>query len=174
MNLQKLSEIQSGLDFHIEKEKGLQDKDLIEEKILSLRIELGELANELPEEFKFWSSKKNDYGKALQEYVDCLHFILSIGLDFDFINSDFNDDVSATKGINEVKSYKPDYTITQHFNTVFDDVYIFRRYFELGDYYSLVSEFLILGDLLNFDHEEIEQAYLDKNKVNHERQINGY
>src|SRR5699024_8906417 len=84
MNLQPLFETQAILDKRIIEKKGLQGQDLLDKKILSLQVELGELANELPEVFKFWSNKKNNYKKALEEYCDCLHFILSIGLEHNF------------------------------------------------------------------------------------------
>ena len=84
MNLTKMFKIQKEQDERIVKEKDLKGVDLLDKKILSLQVELGELANELPEVFKFWSNKKNNYKKALEEYCDCLHFILSIGLEKDF------------------------------------------------------------------------------------------
>ena len=87
MNLQKLFEAQKKLDDHIRKEKGLEGQDLLDKKILALQVELSELANELPEVFKFWSNKKNNYKKALEEYCDCLHFILSIGKSLIFVKS---------------------------------------------------------------------------------------
>ncbi|MEK3888088.1 dUTPase [Bacillus sp. FSL K6-3431] len=76
-------ETQKVLDDRIVKEKGLEGQDLLDKKILALQVELGEMANELPVVFKFWSNKKNDYDKALKEYVDCLHFILSFGNSID-------------------------------------------------------------------------------------------
>src|SRR5699024_6894313 len=84
MNLQPLFETQPKLDKRIVEQKELEEQDLLDKKILALQVELGELANELPEVFKFWSNKKNNYKKALEEYCDCLHFILSIGLEHNF------------------------------------------------------------------------------------------
>src|SRR5699024_7253229 len=91
MNLQPLFETQAKLDKRIVEKKGLQGKDLLDKKILSLQVELGELANELPEVFKFWSNKKNNYKKALEEYCDCLHFILSIGNEWSLSDMIFED-----------------------------------------------------------------------------------
>src|SRR5690625_5163995 len=96
MNLTKLFKTQAELDKKIVEEKGLQGQDLLDEKILALQVELGELANEW-RGFKFWSEDQEPrteicYGPPeipdvcvysnplLEEYVDCLHFILSIGL----------------------------------------------------------------------------------------------
>src|SRR6185312_3767022 len=90
MNLIKLFETQSKLDARIVEEKSLQGRDMLPEKILALLVELGELANEW-RGFKFWSNKQSpairpsnpiEHGNPmLEEYVDCLHFILSIGLE---------------------------------------------------------------------------------------------
>src|SRR5690606_21727353 len=93
MNLYKLFKIQAKLDEKIVKEKGLEGQDLLDKKILALQVELGELAN-CWRGFKYWSNDqepitKIDIGNSqysivnplLEEYVDCLHFILSIGND---------------------------------------------------------------------------------------------
>ncbi|HFK2719144.1 TPA: dUTP diphosphatase, partial [Escherichia coli] len=81
--------MQRVLDDHIEQEHPrVEGEDRLTKKILSLHIEIGEMANELPEIFKFWSNKKNDYDKALKEYVDGLHFLLSIGNELNFSECD--------------------------------------------------------------------------------------
>ena len=43
-----------------------------------------------------------------------------------------------------------------------------------GQWYMLVDLFIGLGEMLGFTREQIETAYLDKNKINHQRQENGY
>ena len=78
MNLQKLFQMQNTLDKRIQAEHHLEGVPLLHKKILSLQVELGELANET-RCFKFWSTKKPSSNDViLEEYVDCLHFILSI------------------------------------------------------------------------------------------------
>lgn len=105
----------------------------------------------------------------LEEYVDCLHFILSIGLELG------------------QEEWKPHYSkvavhfggdeLTTQFNELFrfiasirtclkDEKFIF--------YGSVFSNFLGLGEMLGFTWNQIEQAYFDKNEVNHARQQNGY
>lgn len=202
MNLQKLFETQKKLDDKIVKEKGLEGQDLLDKKILALQVELGELANEW-RGFKFWSEnqepnvkcptcKGNGYdtflgvtqrdtpccrcngypenvNPLLEEYVDCLHFILSIGNDL---------------GINEVNvAEMGDYTeedTTQTFTNLFFTTGELPLYFGTGklidERYKILFAMLVgLGELhLEFTWNQIEQAYYDKNKVNHERQNNGY
>ncbi|MFD1350165.1 dUTP diphosphatase [Oceanobacillus caeni] len=165
MNLQNLFEIQAGLDFHIKKEKGLEGQNLLDLKILALQVELGELANELPEVFKFWSNKKNDYEKALKEYVDGLHFILSIGLE-----------LGADKFLNSSVdwSYMDEKDVVKLFSNLFVinwDILNDNDYFE---YFEGFEYFMTLGRELGFTLKQVEQAYLEKNKINHQRQISGY
>jgi dimeric dUTPase (all-alpha-NTP-PPase superfamily) len=170
LNLNELFELQAKLDERIYKEHPPKEgEDRLAKKILALQVELGELANELPEVFKFWSNKKNNYEKALEELVDCLHFILSIGLDLNF----------------ETEAFFGKYTspnLTRQFNFVFQDVSelsesILEDFPEediAEDFYELVCEFIGLADMLGFTWDQVEQAYLAKNKINHERQESGY
>src|SRR5690554_588421 len=126
MNLSNLFKIQKQLDDRIIKEKGLEGQDLLDKKILALQVELGELANEW-RGFKFWSTNQNPrtrvyYGPPelpdvgtyvnplLEEYVDCLHFILSIGLELKIDQVNIETDYF----------YYED--ITFSFNTVFDGI----------------------------------------------------
>jgi dimeric dUTPase (all-alpha-NTP-PPase superfamily) len=51
-------------------------EDLVNKNILSLIVEVGELANET-KVFKYWSVKKPDIEDVLEEYVDVLTMILT-------------------------------------------------------------------------------------------------
>lgn len=178
MNLEKLFEMQGVLDEHIIKEKGLEGEDLIPNKILALQVEIGELANEW-RGFKHWSNKgPSEKDVILGEYVDGLHFILSIGLElnksnrlFSIPDKDFGVLVFST--------------ISQQFRSLFYNISILDSdYFDpnefLGteyldsDYIKVFRSFLGLGQNLGFTQEEIEQAYFKKNEVNHQRQEDGY
>lgn len=44
----------------------------------------------------------------------------------------------------------------------------------ITNYIELFTSYLRLGQALEFEQEEIEKAYLDKNEVNHQRQTQGY
>ena len=158
MNLQKLLEVQKKLDARIESEHPRKFTDYrIEQKIMALQVEIAELANVLPEVFKFWSNKKNDREKALEEFVDGLHFILSIA--------------NETNVTLERQSIELEPSIFFQFAKVFwlaaqlyDDDYVN----ELFNYY------MNLGWMLGFSEEQIEKAYLEKNIINHQRQEDGY
>lgn len=111
----------------------------------------------------------------LEEYVDCLHFILSIGLELNPKEITVEDAEPMT---GEFKS------VLEAFRHVFNwtvnlDYILFEEPFKSDyrierTYFNLFTVFITLGEMLGFTWEQIEQAYLEKNKVNHERQVNGY
>ncbi|CDQ39527.1 dUTP diphosphatase [Virgibacillus salexigens] len=184
MNLNKLFEIQKELDTKIVNEHSLQDQDLLPKKILALQVELGELANEW-RGFKFWSKDQEPRNfwtprlpeadsPLLEEYVDCLHFILSIGLELGYtsvlVNKQIKLHLSLSVGYEEVNNI----TISKQFSDVFYSISELEDTQGLDEYVTTFAEFISLGEMLGFSTEQIEQAYLDKNKVNHERQANGY
>lgn len=169
MNIKKLFEMQEVLDERIIKEHGLKGLNLIENKLLALRVEISELANET-RCFKHWSKKGPSPKKViLEEYVDGFHFILSLGLDYG-IKPD-------TSSISRVRvRFNGDELITQ-FNMLYkyiSDLSVCSKR-DIDLYYrAVLSNFLGLGEMLGFTEEEIEQAYMIKNKVNHQRQDSGY
>jgi dimeric dUTPase (all-alpha-NTP-PPase superfamily) len=170
MNLKHLFELQAKLDERIYKEHPVQEgEDRLAKKILALQVELGELANELPEVFKFWSNKKNNYEKALEELVDCLHFLLSIGLELETTNIVIDSDYT---GADTTETFIFAFeTVIELANSIRDGnkSYIYQVYEEL------FNLFVGLGEkYLGFTWEQVEKAYLDKNKINHERQESGY
>jgi len=164
MNLTKLFKTQAELDKKIIEEKGLQGQDLLEPKILAMQTEIGELANEIPREFKFWSNKENNYEKALIEFVDILHFALSIGNLLEIKPSEVKRQRIKKMGI---------------VRTLIDmqigaGVLMYRHQSPESNYLKFFNQLLHLGSMLGFTRNEIEQAYYQKNKINHERQANGY
>jgi dimeric dUTPase (all-alpha-NTP-PPase superfamily) len=198
MNLNKLFQMQKKLDDHImDEHPELKGQNNLDWKILALLVELGECANEW-RGFKKWSKDQeprllveydvchkcdglgfitDDDGALkdcdidncvdgeltkkplLEEYVDGLHFILSIGLE-----------------LSAVDPWQPDYeeNITEQFRTLYFHISRINEYNGYDSYEYTVSYFLGLGEMLGFTWKQIEQAYLDKNAVNHQRQESGY
>ena len=76
----ELLEMQRVLDENIMKEHGLVYDEHIANNIgVALIVEVGELMNEFPTKFKHWKNTAVDNReKGLVEFVDCLHFILSL------------------------------------------------------------------------------------------------
>lgn len=99
MEIKELLEMQKKLDnailkkqvepltSSIEQQKYLYEKlngDLLTERILALSVEVGELAN-ATRCFKYWSLKDSEpVERVLDEYADCLHFMLSIAHSLNF------------------------------------------------------------------------------------------
>jgi dimeric dUTPase (all-alpha-NTP-PPase superfamily) len=161
MKLENLFSLQKELDIKILKQKDLQGRPLLQKKLLALQVEIGELANET-RCFKYWSDKKPSAKEViLEEYVDCLHFILSIGLEKEY--------AEISVDVKHVES-----PLTDQFLNLFIDINDFIICSSKDHYVTLFEDFLNLGLSLHFSIEDIENGYLKKNIVNHERQHNGY
>jgi dimeric dUTPase (all-alpha-NTP-PPase superfamily) len=160
MNFELLFTLQKQLDDRIVQEHGIDDVDLFENKLLALKVELGELANET-RCFKYWSKKAPSPKETiLEEYVDGIHFILSLGLELG---------ITAYKGLaektasSEVQAFHEVYRAIDRLSTEKEEAYD-----------SLMESYLTLGQTIGLEYEEIGEAYLKKNKVNHNRQDQGY
>ncbi|MBU8905128.1 dUTP diphosphatase [Desertibacillus haloalkaliphilus] len=162
MNLEKLFTMQQQLDDRIVHDHNLNGRNLLAEKIVALQVELAELANET-RCFKYWSKKPSaERTIILEEYVDGIHFLLSLGLACDY----------RTITITDAKPETDD--LVYQFGVVFDGITTFKKSLSKENYEQLFREYTVLGSLLGFATSEVEQAYVKKNIVNHERQDQGY
>lgn len=97
----------------------------------------------------------------LEEYVDCLHFILSIGIE-----------TEREENLEYYKDHKrKEVSITKQF--------ILVSTFTIGmaddDYFTdLLYSFIYLGEMLGFTWEQVTEAYMSKNQINWQRQESGY
>lgn len=169
MRLKKLYFMQEKLDKRIIREKGLQGQDLLENTVTALLVELGETANEW-RGFKHWSADRRPRTeKLLVEYVDCLHFFLSIARQLQL----------DPENLYDINTHiRPEGTTANMFTTLIYQVsriglcesraskeLYFRQALEL---------FMTLGRRLGFSYDQIAEAYVAKNEVNHQRQATGY
>lgn len=153
--------MQEQLDAHIESEHGLASEDTTDQRILALQVELGELANET-RCFKFWSLKPpSERAVILEEYVDGVHFILSLGLSFGYRPTE-----SIVHELGE--------GLTDSFLAMFDRISAFRSLPDADRYNDLFFTYMMLGEQLGFTADDIHSAYESKNQTNHERQQQGY
>lgn len=161
MNWATLFDMQQKLDQYIEENNSVVEKDLFEQKVLALIVELGELANET-RSFKFWSKNKKLNDEAiLEEYVDGIHFILSLGLEKGFTfdkQLETNEDVS----------------LNSQFLKLYELIITFKNSPNQKSYDDLFLNYLLLGRLLHISDEQLKKAYFDKNEVNFNRQKEGY
>jgi dimeric dUTPase (all-alpha-NTP-PPase superfamily) len=197
MNLAKLFELQRQLDERIIREKGLEGQDLTLNTVTALIVELGEFANE-GRWFKHWSNdqkprrEKIHYSVTgiplrktdplLEEYADCLSFFLSLANskgwnELMYLNEEgFHDlKVQGFHGGLSGVFLEMIYHLTNAFMKRDNGELIAGWTFTQFSFRSAWFLFIAIGTIgFNFTFEEIEQAYLTKNKINHQRQERGY
>jgi len=161
MNLQELFTMQKTLDAYIQSEKNISH-DVFLEKGLALLIELAELANET-RCFKFWSEKgPSEKGVLLEEYVDSIHFLLSLGIEMN---------------INDLEKWPPEHP-EESLTLLFLHTQVSINQFLLEptkvSYADVWSWYGAIATNLGFTHEEVLRAYVEKNEKNYERQRTGY
>ncbi|WP_243173015.1 dUTP diphosphatase [Bacillus sp. FSL K6-2869] len=107
----------------------------------------------------------------LEEYVDCLHFVLSIGNSIGYSSRICN--------VNLLSRIIKEVSVEKAFLGVFKSVaFLLTEIDDLGmayhHYRKIFNGFNELGIALGFTPKEIEDAYMKKNAVNHLRQQEGY
>ncbi|WP_147803433.1 dUTP diphosphatase [Alkalicoccus halolimnae] len=166
MNLRELFEKQQQLDSYIEKKRGVTGKEVFQDKLLAFVVETGELANEV-RSFKFWSSKEASASPViLEEYVDGLHFLLSLGNTLEFV---------PETGTVEIETEEaPEQEKTEAFLEINGYVALLRMEPSLESYSVLFQGYVDLAGLLGYTWEDVLAAYEEKNKENYSRQDNNY
>lgn len=184
MNLVKLFEMQKALDDHISEEQSLTSLPFTK-RCLALVVELGECANE-EKSFKFWKVPENRkpnteglknpfglkdvqvlYNPLLEEYVDCLHFIISLGLSIGI-------DPSKVGTVVIYRDKMKRISLANHNLNLIQKVVNFNYKRTISRWFDIYNNFLLLGALLGFDLEQIEKCYYEKNEENHKRQEGKY
>lgn len=162
IELAELLEMQEALDTAILTEHGIKKypKYKIENALV---VEIAEMLNELPSIFKYWKkTAKNDKEKALIEYVDALHFALSLTNNCpQYI---LNDTLPVQVTLGYRKRMMP-MNMSEEIQKI---IYYMVNTQEYLHY------LIYLGEILEFTWDEIYKAYKDKNAVNYERLKTGY
>ena len=161
IDLAKLQEEQKILDAHVEENHPrLENENRLLKKCMAAVVELSETLQET-KSFKFWSNKPpSDREVVLGEYVDVLHFALSVCIEADVDVTTLTIEDMGDKDINELAR---DIVMTTCF---------ISYGFSMHD--NLFKVLLKLGEQYGFSGEEIEAAYMVKSKINHSRQLSGY
>ncbi|SFM07441.1 Dimeric dUTPase, all-alpha-NTP-PPase (MazG) superfamily [Gracilibacillus orientalis] len=161
MNWQTLFDMQRELDNYILAQHDLKNENVFDKKVLALLVEVGELANET-RCFKYWSVKPaSEKSVIAEEYVDGIHFILSLGLELGL------DQYQAGNSMD-------DEDLTSLFHQVFRSISVLKEEQSVETYNQVFDTYLKLGEKLGFSANDIKKAYVDKNKINFERQNQGY
>lgn len=181
---------QSRLDAYIlqNSKNKLEDNELFTNRVLAFNVEIGELANEV-RTFKHWSKKgPSPKDVCLEEYVDALHFLLSITNQISdlelvrlnefvsiktniFPNVDFKCEVHDATNFDINSSFIALYSASTelYFSFIERDVERLRDLLE--DVWSIFTH---LGGQLQFANADIDVSYDAKYKVNIQRQEEGY
>ncbi len=161
MKLQELFAMQAELDRFIQSNQRITE-DVFRKKGLALFVELAELANET-RCFKFWSTKEaSERSVILEEYVDSIHFLLSLGIE---------------KHLNTLENWPeplPEKDLTELFLRTQSAIQAFLENYSMSNYMEIWSCYGGLAIALEFTYDEVLDAYIKKNKTNYDRQHEGY
>ncbi|MEG0822976.1 MAG: dUTP diphosphatase [Erysipelotrichaceae bacterium] len=161
LKIEDLYSIQKELDDRIAKIHNVSYEETKTKRILALLVEIGELANET-RCFKYWSNKASSPKEVvLEEYVDGIHFLLSLGLYF-------NEQPKIIESLNNKLS------LSEAFVEVYGLIAKLHLDFNEAGYIEAFRMFIAIGDMLMFSVEDIRSSYLMKNEENHSRQDNDY
>lgn len=159
--INQLYEIQYELNDRILKEHNLVEEDLLNDRFLAFFVELGELANET-RCFKYWSLKgPSEKEVIMEEFSDGIHFLLTIGLTLDRPHLEFYQQES-------------DQSLTELFLSIYNDANIVRSLGSKFVYVRMFNTFMLIAKALDFNEEDVYNSYMRKNKINHQRQDDGY
>ncbi|WP_432358200.1 dUTP diphosphatase [Sporosarcina sp. UB5] len=161
MELTTLFKMQRELDTYIQKNQSITE-DVFKEKGLALLVELAELANET-RCFKFWSSKgPSEKEVILEEYVDSIHFILSLGIEKEL-------DSLKEWPVGEVMG-----DLTEVFLKTVTAIQEFIAKSDMESYKNVWIHYAAIAKKIGISYIEIMQAYVEKNEENYKRQQTGY
>lgn len=167
----------------------------IKNKFFALLVEQGEAANEAPHIFKYWSSnpkgsslktaekfakyynlpmKPIEGDPLLEELVDKLHFILSLGNELNLNGVVKSYSFIRSNDIVDMEMHFTRYVSALYFiwKNSCDDLSLIEHAKE--SYGLLLAYFFGIASELGYNETSLEEAYYDKNKINYARQSNGY
>ena len=161
VDLTKLYIKQAELDQRIADNHRITYQTTRERRILALLVEIGEFAN-ATRCFKYWSNKKSEpQDIVLDEYVDGLHFFLSLGIDIKVNKKQYH---YTKKADNLTKQVLETYRLAALFYHKQDE----------KSYIKAFQAFINVVPLLKVRWQTIEKAYYKKLGENYSRQDNNY
>ncbi len=153
---------QKELDDYIKNQiENLHEERYWEDRIIAFQVEISELLNEI-RFFKFWSKKPESSKEViLNEFADCLHFALSLGNSLGIDEFIF--------GMGDMK--RPIRFI--YFDIVNKSMELIRNK-DQRLFKSMMFNLFEIAWFMGYSNEDVKQAYEIKNKINYERQDEGY
>ena len=161
IDLTNLYQKQKELDARIAENHHVTYGTTRERRILALLVEIGEFAN-ATRCFKYWSNKPSEaMDIVLDEYVDGLHFFLSLGIDINTSKKQYN---YTKKADNLAKQILEVYRLASNFYKMQDE----------KSYIKAFQAFINITPLLKVRWTTIEKAYYKKLGENYHRQDTNY
>ena len=161
IDLTNLYQKQKELDARIAENHHVTYGTTRERRILALLVEIGEFAN-ATRCFKYWSNKPSEaMDIVLDEYVDGLHFFLSLGIDINTSKKQYN---YIKKADNLTKQILEVYRLASNFYKMQDE----------KSYIKAFQAFINITPLLKVRWTTIEKAYYKKLGENYHRQDTNY
>lgn len=160
-----LTKMQEKLDKVIVGEDVYSKDEVMEKMRLALLVEIGELANEVAS-FKYWKkSHKRDKEKILMEEADCMHFILSL---VNFNNKEgAMDEIIEKFDITKLKAPTEKQELDDYFVSLYGECME-------GNIGGVLHALVLTNRELGYTDKEFIDAYIVKNKINHDRVANKY
>ena len=161
IDLTNLYQKQAELDARIAENHNVSYETTRERRILALLVEIGEFAN-ATRCFKYWSNKPGEVlDIVLDEYVDGLHFFLSLGIDIKVSKKTYNHTKHAD---NLTKQILETYRLAS----------LFYKNQDEKSYIKAFQAFINITVLLKVRWSTIEKAYYKKLGENYHRQDTNY
>ncbi|NOQ50135.1 MAG: dUTP diphosphatase [Mycoplasmataceae bacterium] len=161
INLEELALKQRKLDNYIYQNSQLTSQNTLKKRIFALLVEVGETANEL-RFFKFWTKKPpGDKEIILEEFIDIIHFIISIGN-------------TINLSLWEIETDRSNEDLIDLFMNLYEQILLFSKANNEGQFKNMLLSLFIILEKLNYSKEDIVAMYYLKNKINFERQNNNY
>lgn len=164
-NLKWLQQKQLELDKYILKKNNLTTQQTYEKRKIAFIVELCEFINE-QRGFKYWSKKPaSSINILLEEYIDGIHFLISIAntLNFDF--KDFN--------YKKLENFK-NLSISDLFLMVLDQFNSFCKNNTIDNFVEAFNLYLMIFEKLDCSEQFLIDIYSRKNEINFLRQDNNY
>lgn len=168
--LQEMMAMQKSLDEYVIANNEIgEDVNITQGRYIALKTELHEFINEI-KFFKYWSkNKKINKEHILEEGIDCVHFILSLMIEFGY---DIQEDLEITEKQLEHIQNKTMAELYLMTDTLLVDTFITNAYKE--NMASALVGIMLMFNRCGFTGDDLYNAYIKKNKVNIERQNNAY
>ena len=161
IDLSNLYQKQAELDQRIADNHNVSYKTTRPRRTLALLVEIGEFAY-ATRCFKYWSNKSSEpQDIVLDEYVDGLHFFLSLGVDIGVSRKTYNHTKHAD-------------SLTEQVIKVYELVAQFYKKQDEKSYIKAFQAFINITPLLKVRWSTIERAYFKKLGENYNRQDNNY